>query len=192
MSDRHEELARENRYLLRSVGGRELGPEESIVVMSALLRRVAEETQQGSVSEEWKGRALDAEQRWRHSQLELSAAREQVRRLTEAADWVLHVAHGVGKAGEGPEPGEYEASMDALEAEAFPERVTARVALAETDEEQTSQVVLDGQRESEQAVIEELVTSLRAVVNNHCSNPRLFCTTCTHARELLARVEEHR
>jgi len=38
--------------------------------------------------------------------------------LYEAAQWVLHVMNGVGKAGGEPEPGEHEAALDALMAAA--------------------------------------------------------------------------
>jgi hypothetical protein len=38
--------------------------------------------------------------------------------LLEAAQWVLHVSHGVGRAGEAPEPGEERAAYDALMAAA--------------------------------------------------------------------------
>ena len=38
----------------------------------------------------------------------------EVGRLREAANWVLHVANGVGKGGGKPSHGEHEASLDAL------------------------------------------------------------------------------
>ncbi|HEX9833457.1 MAG TPA: hypothetical protein VGA66_10315 [Mycobacterium sp.] len=41
-------------------------------------------------------------------------AEQQVAELTKAARWVLHVVNGVGRAGVEPEPGEYEAALDAL------------------------------------------------------------------------------
>ena len=44
------------------------------------------------------------------------AAEQRVGELTKAARWVLHVVNGVGRAGVEPEPGEYEAALDALRA----------------------------------------------------------------------------
>lgn len=38
--------------------------------------------------------------------------------------------------------------------------------------------------------IGELVRKLDAVVKNHCGNEKLFCSTCTSARDLIARLKE--
>ena len=47
-------------------------------------------------------------------QASLGASRERERELVEAANWVLHVASGVGKDGGPPSDKEYEEAMDAL------------------------------------------------------------------------------
>lgn len=68
------------------------------------------------------------------SERRAEAAEAREAKLREAADWVLHVAHGVGRGGEDPESGEDHAALNALEEAAFPERVKARTALAEGKE----------------------------------------------------------
>ena len=41
----------------------------------------------------------------------------------------------------------------------------------------------------DQQLVAELVKHLRAVIQNHCPNEKLFCSTCGPARALLERLE---
>lgn len=34
-----------------------------------------------------------------------------------------------------------------------------------------------------------LIAAIEAILKNHCNNDRLYCSTCTDARELIARLK---
>jgi len=39
------------------------------------------------------------------------------------------------------------------------------------------------------AAAPDLLAALKAVVENHCGNDKLFCSTCTPARDVIAKAE---